>query len=53
MNAEREAFRIYVEWIEKFFMANSIAKQPGERYKDVNRPGKTKRVCYFSNGDWT
>ena len=42
MNAERETFRIYVEWIEMFFIANSIVKQPGERYNDGNRPGKTK-----------
>ena len=49
MNAdrERETFRIYVEWIEMFFIANSIVKQPGERYKDVNRLVR-QRKCAIS-----
>ena len=37
MNAERKTFRFYVEWMEMFFIANSIVKLPGERNKDVNR----------------
>ena len=47
MNAEPETFRIYVEWIEMFFIANSIVKQPGERYKDVNRLVR-QRKCAIS-----
>lgn len=47
MNAERETFRIYVEWIEMFFIANSIVKQPGERYKDINRLVR-QRKCAIS-----
>ena len=49
MNAERETFRFYVEWIEMFFIANSIVKQPGEHSKDVNRVVRQrKRAISFT-----